>query len=578
MSSRKWGFIGFSGQIQIKTKIYLYYFYLAGNMPVISIEYDDLIDLLGKKVEMEELVEIIPMMGADIGRIDYTQMDIEFFPDRPDLYSVEGVARALRSYMGLEVGLKKYDVGDSEVRLIVDPTVNEVRPYIVSGLVRGVTMTDFFIQSLMDMQEKLHLTLGRKRAKVAIGVHDYRDIEPPFTYKAVDPESVQFVPLGKSEAMDLEEILRKHEKGRDYAWTLEGFMRYPIIMDANNEVLSFPPIINGTLTTVTEDTKDIFLDLTGTDMNAITHALNIISTALAERGGRIEKVEVVYQDESLRTPNLEPSKMDLSLDYLNKMLGTNISVEEAGQNLEKMGFGVEIVDNNISTSIPAYRGDILHPIDLVEDVAISYGYMNFSSELPHNMTFGQSMEVVDFCNNVRVIMAGFGYNEIVTLTLSNEREQFENMGIEPENRAIARDPLTEDHTCLRVSLLPSLLSTLRQNRHHDLPQKLFEVGVVVPGEQNVFKLAGCAIHSKASFTEAKSLMEGVMRAVGAQYDIQSHYHGSFIEGRCASVMIGSSRIGLFGELHPQVISNFNLSNPILAFELDVKGMRGKAKD
>jgi phenylalanyl-tRNA synthetase beta chain len=544
-------------------------------MPVISIEYDDLIDLLGKKVPMEELVEIIPMMGADIGRIDYTQMDIEFFPDRPDMYSVEGVARALRSFLELETGLKKYDVGDSDVRLIVDPTVNEVRPYIVSGLVRGVTMTDFFIQSLMDMQEKLHLTLGRKRAKVAIGVHDYRDIEPPFTYKAVDPESVQFVPLGKSETMDLEEILRKHEKGKDYAWTLEGFMRYPIIMDANNEVLSFPPIINGTLTTVTEDTKDIFLDLTGTDMNAVNQALNIISTALAERGGKIERVEVVYQDESIKTPNLEPSKMDMELNYLNSMLGTDISLEEAGGYLEKMGFGTEIGNNNIVTSIPAYRGDILHPIDLVEDVAISYGYMNFTSELPHKLTFGQPLELVDFCNKVRVIMVGFGYNEIVTLTLSNEREQFENMGIEAQDRAIARDPLTEDHTCLRVSLLPSLLSTLKQNRHRDLPQKLFEVGVVVPGEHNVFKLAGCAIHSRASFTEAKSLVEGILRAVDAQYDIQPHFHGSFLEGRCASVVAGDRSIGLFGELHPQVISNFDLSNPILAFELDVDGMRNK---
>jgi len=544
-------------------------------MPIISIEYDDLIDLLGKKVPMEELVEMIPMMGADIGRIDYTQMDIEFFPDRPDLYSVEGVARALRSYMGLEVGLKKYEVGDSDVRLIVDPTVNEVRPYIVSGLVRGVTMTDFFIQSLMDMQEKLHLTLGRKRAKMAIGVHDYRDIEPPFTYKAVDPESIQFVPLGKSESMDLEEILRKHEKGRDYAWTLEGFMRYPIITDANNEVLSFPPIINGTLTTVTEDTKDIFLDLTGTDMNAINHGLNIISTALAERGGKIERVEVVYQDESIRTPNLGPSIMDLELDYLNSMLGTNITAGEAVGYLEKMGFGVEVGKNIISTSIPAYRGDILHPIDLVEDVAISYGYMKFTPELPHKMTFGKPMELVDFCNKVRVIMAGFGYNEIVTLTLSNEREQFENMGIESQDRAVARDPLTEDHTCLRVSLLPSILSTLRQNRHRDLPQKLFEVGVVVPGEHNVFKLAGCAIHSKASFTEVKSLVEGILRAVDNSFEIQARSHGSFIEGRCASVVKVESAIGYFGELHPQVISNFDLSNPIIAFELDIEGMRNK---
>jgi phenylalanyl-tRNA synthetase beta chain len=544
-------------------------------MPVISIEYDDLIDLLGQKVEMEKLVEAIPMMGADIGRIDYTQMDIEFFPDRPDLYSVEGVARALRGYMGFESGLVEYPIEKSDVKLIVDPTVNEVRPYIVSGLVKGVEMTDFFIQSLMDMQEKLHLTLGRKRMKTAIGVHDYRDIEPPFTYKAVDPESVQFVPLGKSETMDLEEILRKHEKGRDYAWTLEGFSRYPIIVDANDEVLSFPPIINGTVTTVTEDTKDIFLDLTGTDMNAVNHALNIIATALAERGGKLEKVEVVYSDESIITPDLEPSTMELALGYLNSMLGTQLSAEEAASHLEKMRFGTNINGDKIETAIPAYRGDILHPIDLVEDVAISYGYMKFKPVLPEAMTFGTPMDIIEFCGKLRTIMVGFGYNEIMSLTLSNEKEQFEKMGLEVTDRAIAENPLTEEHTCLRVSLIPSLLNTLRVNRHRDLPQKIFEVGIVVPERANVYKLAGVAIHPKASFTEAKSLVEGILRAFGFEYAVQSLNHGSFIEGRAASVVRDDVSIGIFGELNPHVITNFDLSNPILAFELDVEGIRKK---
>jgi phenylalanyl-tRNA synthetase beta chain len=544
-------------------------------MPVISIEYDDLIDLLGTKVEMEKLIEIIPMMGADIERIDYTQMDIEFFPDRPDLYSVEGVARALRGYLGLEVGLKDYPIGDSDVKLIVDSTVNEVRPYIVSGLVKGVTMTDFFIQSLMDMQEKLHLTLGRKRAKMAIGVHDYKDIKPPFTYKAVDPESIQFIPLGKNETMDLEEILRKHEKGREYAWTLEGFTRYPIILDDNNEVLSFPPIINGILTMVTEDTKDLFLDLTGTDMIAINHALNIISTALAERGGKIEKVEVVYPDKSLKTPNLEPTKMDLELGYVNAMLGTKMSLDETAKHLEKMRFGVEIGEQGISTLIPTYRGDILHPIDLVEDVAISYGYMRFEPELPKTMTFGKSMEIIDFCDRLRTIMVGLGFNEVMTLTLSNEKEQFEKMNLEISERAIAKNPLTEEHTCLRVSLLPSLLSTLRANRHRDLPQRIFEVGITVPKEKNAHKLAGVSIHSKASFTEVKSLVEGILRAIGLQYEINPFSHTSFIDGRCATVICNDDSIGIFGELHPQVITNFDLSSPINAFELDVEEMATK---
>jgi phenylalanyl-tRNA synthetase beta chain len=257
------------------------------------------------------------------------------------------------------------------------------------------------------------------------------------------------------------------------------------------------------------------------------------------------------------------------------MLGTDISLEDAVLHLKRMRYGAEIVDNKITTLIPAYRGDILHPIDLVEDVAISYGYMKFDSVLPNAMTFGKPIKIIKFCGKLRTVMIGFGYNEVITLTLSNEKEQFEKMGLEVSDRAIAKNPLTEDHTCLRVSLIPSLLSTLRVNRHRDLPQKIFEVGIVVPEIQNVYKLSGVAIHPKASFTEAKSLVEGILRALNVQYSISPNSHGSFVNGRCANVICGENKIGIFGELHPQVITNFDLSNPILAFELDVEGMYKK---
>jgi phenylalanyl-tRNA synthetase beta chain len=257
------------------------------------------------------------------------------------------------------------------------------------------------------------------------------------------------------------------------------------------------------------------------------------------------------------------------------MLGTDMSLEDTASHLEKMRFGAEIKDGKITTSIPVYRGDILHPIDLVEDVAISYGYMKFQPVLPESMTFGKPMEIIEFCGKLRTTMVGFGYNEVITLTLSNEKEQFEKMGLEVSERAIAGNPLTEEHTCLKVSLIPSLLSTLRVNRHRDLPQKIFEVGIVVPEKENVYKLSGVAIHPKASFTEAKSIVEGILRAFNVQYSIESNSHGSFVDGRCASVVSDDRSIGILGELHPSVITNFDLSNPILAFELDVEGMRIK---
>ena len=273
-------------------------------MALISIDYQDLVSLIGKDVPKEELLSTLPMMGSDIDSVEDDTLNVEFFPNRPDLYSVEGVARALRGFLGFEKGLALYDVKETDMVLNVDPSVNDVRPYIVAGMVRDVCITDELIKSLMEVQEKLHLTLGRKRKKVAIGVHDSRSLKPPFVYKAVEPKSLRFVPLGYFEEMDLAEILVRHEKGREYAWTLEGKQTYPIILDSDEQVLSFPPIINGIVTQVTEATTDIFLDLTGTDFNAVNSALNIISTLLAERGGKRNGAENEWKQKSghERTP------------------------------------------------------------------------------------------------------------------------------------------------------------------------------------------------------------------------------------------------------------------------------------
>jgi len=316
-------------------------------MAVISMDYHDLVYLIGQEIPMDELVSILPMMGSDIDSVEGDTLNVEFFPNRPDLYSVEGVARALRGFLGLEKGLAAYDVKSSGCVLTVDPSVNNVRPFIVSGMIRDVTITDELIKSLMEVQEKLHLTLGRKRKKVAIGVHDLRSLKPPFVYKAVAPQSVKFVPLGHYDEMNLDEILAKHEKGQEYAWIMEGMEKYPIILDSEDQVLSFPPIINGTVTQVTEATTDIFLDLTGNDMNAVNSALNIIATMMAERGGKIETVEVVYPDSTLTLPDLRPKERALSGKEVNSLLGTDYTNQEIAQYLHKMRFGTAEKDGAI---------------------------------------------------------------------------------------------------------------------------------------------------------------------------------------------------------------------------------------
>ncbi|HID74191.1 MAG TPA: phenylalanine--tRNA ligase subunit beta, partial [Thermoplasmata archaeon] len=260
-------------------------------MPAVKFTMEELRGLSGiHDVEDDALIDAISMIGADYQGFYDGVLEFEFFPDRPDLFSVEGVARALRHYLGGEV--RHHPVSRGDIVMTADPTVRDVRPYVVGGVVRGVSLDGDAVLSLMSLQEKLHATIGRDRRKVAIGVHDLDRVVPPFTYTAIAPDSLSFVPLGHTEPMTPEEILRRHEKGLAYAHILEGVDRCPMILDSNGDVLSFPPVINGALTTVTTETRNVFIDCTGTSLGALRTALNIVATSLAERGGSIESIEV----------------------------------------------------------------------------------------------------------------------------------------------------------------------------------------------------------------------------------------------------------------------------------------------
>ncbi|MCK4416003.1 MAG: phenylalanine--tRNA ligase subunit beta, partial [Thermoplasmatales archaeon] len=400
-------------------------------MPLVTFDYNDFIAILGHHISKDELIEKLPMIGGDFDKIEGDELSIEFFPNRPDLTSVEGIARASRAFFGFETGLRKYDVTKSDISITVDPSVKGVRPFVTTSLIKNVTMTDELIASLMDMQEKLHFGLGRNRRKVAIGVHNFEPVIPPFTYKAVDPDSVQFIPLAKDEYMTLSEILEKHEKGVDYAYLLEGFDKYPLIVDANNNVLSFPPIINGSLTEVTPFTKEIFIDVTGTDRKSINYALNIVATALSERGSQIFSTTIYDEEKTYSSPDLNPIKKGLSVDYVNKILGTNLKEKEIIGCLGKMGYNsLEIDEDKIEVEIPAWRPDILHEIDLVEDVAVGYGFDKFEIDFPRALTFGRTLPHHDLLDSLRSIMIGLGFNEVTTFTISNEKDEFTNMGLE----------------------------------------------------------------------------------------------------------------------------------------------------
>ncbi len=542
-------------------------------MPVINFSYSELCKLLEREVSIETLRTRLPMIGADLNAADecVDELSFEFFPDRPDLYSVEGIARALRSFLGDGTDLTEYHADPSEVTIEVDSSVKDVRPFIWSAIVEDLTIDDPLIRSMMDLQEKLHLTLGRNRRKVAIGIHDMSAVEPPFTYKAVLPDELSFQPLQGTREMTPREILSNHEKGRAYAFVLEGKKRYPVIVDKNETVLSMPPIINGIATEVTELTETVLVDCTGTDINAVKYAVNILVTALADRGGKIRTVTINQGGESFTAPNLAPREMDLDVAYANQWLGTNLSGEDMAKCLGKVGYSVTPQGKTLKVGVPPFRADILHSVDLAEDVAIGFGYERFGSTYPHEVTFGAEDQLVAFADRTRPVMVGLGFFEVATLSLSNPHEQFTAMNLPSDSDALRiRNPVTEAHTLVRTSLIPSLMAILRKNKHRELPQRIFEIGDVVQETRNRKLLAGAVIHARAGFTECKSVVLSISSAVGFAPDIIAADHPAFVEGRCAELRSGDSRIGLFGEIHPSTVEAFELKYPVIAFEVDLE--------
>ncbi|MHC1596790.1 MAG: phenylalanine--tRNA ligase subunit beta [Methermicoccaceae archaeon] len=537
-------------------------------MPVITIDLNDMEQLTGIKRDL--FLERVPLLGSDIERVEDNHADIEFFPDRPDLYCVEGVARAMRGFLGIETGLATYEVAKPRIELFKDTSIMPVRPYIACGVVRNVHFTDASIRSLMELQEDLHWALGRDRKKVSIGVHDLSRVEPPFTYKAVPP-SFEFVPLGFEEKMSMREILERHPKGIEYGHIISGFERYPLIVDVHENVLSFPPIINGTLTRITEESTELFIDVTGTD-RAVYTALNIVITALAERGGRIEAVRV-FEPEGRApklTPELTPKRRRLALDEVCSLVGVPLTMEEACECLERMRFGARPEGHDIIVDIPAYRADVIHDWDIIEDVAIGYGYEHIPHELPQTSTVGVPHPLSEAKASLREVMVGMGFLEVMPFSLTCERVHYEWMGREDRGESTkVLHPISEEHTMVRASLLPSLLEILSLNLHRELPHRLFCVGDVLRWGKTCTNLACVCAHPTANFTEMKSYVLSLMHEVGLECVLEEEHDPAFIEGRQARLLTDGKRVAIFGEVHPKVVLNFSLESPVVGCEVEL---------
>ncbi|WP_405295704.1 phenylalanine--tRNA ligase subunit beta [Methanobrevibacter sp.] len=548
-------------------------------MPVITFKYQDLKDL-GIEMEKDELIDTLPMMSSDIEDFDDEEIKVEFFPNRPDNLSVEGVARSFKGFIGQETGLPDYKVEESGEYVTVDSDVAAIRPFIGFAKIDEVDFSGDKLKYVMDFQENLHWVIGRDRKKVAIGIHNADVVSGPFKYIATPKDANAFVPLEKESEMTPDEILTEHDKGKAYAHLIEDFDKYPLILDKDDNVLSMPPIINGELTKLKEDTHNIIVDVTGTDERAVYQALNIICSSFAEVGGQIKSMEVRYEDKTIVTPDLTPQEMNVHVDTANELIGgTSLTADDIKELLFKARFDAEIIsDNEVKAIIPAYRVDILHEVDIVENIAVQYHINDVVAELPDINTVAYENDWFKAESTIREVMIGLGFLEVMSLMLTSEKAHYENMNQEEKPHVQVAKPITIDRTMIRTSLINSLMEFLEDNKHEDLPQKIFEIGDVLyldDTKENKSvsskKLAGVICHSTANFTEIKSVVTSLLSNLGYTMEISDSENKTFIAGRVADV-VGNAQYGsikgFFGEVSPEVISNFTLEYPVIAFEIE----------
>jgi len=534
-------------------------------MVVIEIDKNDLLDLVGKKLPDEEIEELLFLLKIE-STISDDKIVCELNPDRPDMFSVEGIAREMKGFLGIEKGLKKYDIADSDV--ILKREKADVRPFIACAIIENVQLTDYLIKSLMQIQEKLHESIGRGRKKVAIGVHDYDKIKPPLVYRDVDEE--MFIPLGETRLMTVKEILSEHTKGKDFAHLLKD--KYPMIYDKEG-VISFPPIINSERTKLTENTKNLFIDVTGTDEKAVSTALNILVCNIAERSGKILTVKVSGK----KTPELEPKEVTIEIENIDRLLGLGLAENDIADVLERMRYGVsKLKGGKIGLKLPPYRYDILHQIDIVEDIAIGYGYNNIEPVLPKIATIGEQSKLEKLSRKIRELMIGLEFQEVLNFVLTNKENNFDKMNVNDDAVEIL-NPVSSEYSICRTWILPSLMKALSSNKHREYPQKVFEIGDCIGFDENaetktrtIRKLAGVISYDSANLTEMKSIIETVLKDLGYKYKIIDYKHPSFIESRCGEIMVNEEQIGFFGEIHPEILGRWELEKPVIAFEIKIE--------
>ena len=550
-------------------------------MPTIDIHKQDLEELVGKKFTIEELSKAAQYFKGEVEAVDGHNIKLEIkSTDRPDLWNIEGVARVLRAHYSINQGIPKYKVKPPKITINVSKKVKGIRPCIAAAVVRNLKIDNFGLKQLIQAQEKIAGTFGRKRKEVAIGIFNLDKLNPPLLYTAEKPEKIQFEPLDSGRDMTMSEILKLHPKGKEFGHLVKPFAHYPILIDANNEVVSMPPIINSEHSgRVTTRSKNLLIEITGLEMRYVETALNILTMSLADRGGIIEQVNISdSKGSSIVTPIFGIKNISVSKKLIDRIFGRHVSDLEIKSLLLKSRYNIDHIDKTESGKVyveyPSYRQDIMHPVDIVEDMLIAYGYNNIEPVYPIMPTQGELSPKTDRNRKIRELMVGTGSQEIATFMLTNKNNLFGKMNLTEENIVEIINPISSNWSTLRNWLTPSLVEFLSKNTKVDYPQRIFELGQVVnlnkraeTGTIDEHKLAYAEAGSKVNFTHAKSILQSIVRATGKSPTFVARDYPSFIPGRSAEVKLGEKSIGIIGEVHPQVLSNWKIEVPVICWEI-----------
>jgi len=542
-------------------------------MPTINFSLKDLQNLVGRKLSIEEVAMLVEYGKGELESYNKEQDEITVeFGDtnQPYLWSVEGVARLLRGLLGIKKGIPKIDIKKGTYEIIVDKSVSSVRPHVSAFVAKGHKVDNYLIKQMVQLQEKLCESYGRRRQKVAIGVYSYDKIKFPIHYKATNPESIKFTPLEFKKEMTQAEILEEHPKGKEYAWILKDCKKYPLLIDSLNQVLSFPPIINSNFTgKVMENDEHLFIEATGTEMESILLVMNIMAYALHERGFEIYSVDVKYPNKKITTPHLFADKIKITPSQIKSLLGLELKNPEIKSILEKGQYEF----NNQTVTIPPYRKDILHPVDIIEDIAIIYGYNNILEEPLKSYTIGETSSMVLFRNRIRDLLIGLGLEEVSSPILSNKRILYDNMNLNDFGTVDLANFMSETYSSVRTWLLPILMEFLGKNKHIEYPQKIFEQGLVTlkKGKDilDYERVAVVCAEEEADYTKIRQILDYIMKMLNIQYNIEDIEHNSFIPGRVGRVIVNNKKVAFIGEVSPIVLNKNGLEMPVVGLELNL---------